>query len=60
MCYINLMRCSGAGMKLLVLQAFLGHEDPRTTSRYVHVSDENLRAEYQAALQRRGQRGGDA
>nr|WP_230484151.1 tyrosine-type recombinase/integrase [Mycobacterium avium] len=40
---------SAAGIDLLALRALMGHVSPETTARYVHLSIEQLAAEYGAA-----------
>lgn len=40
---------ASAGMDLLTLRALMGHASPETTARYVHLSIEQLAAEYGAA-----------
>jgi integrase/recombinase XerC len=40
---------ASAGMDLLALRALMGHASPETTARYVHLSIEQLAAEYGAA-----------
>jgi site-specific recombinase XerD len=40
---------ASAGMDLLALRALMGHTSPETTARYVHLSLEQLAAEYGAA-----------
>ena len=40
---------ASAGIDLLVLRALMGHVSPETTARYVHLSVEQLAAEYGAA-----------
>jgi len=40
---------ASAGMDLLALRALMGHVSPETTARYVHLSIEQLAAEYGAA-----------
>ncbi|MEB3062685.1 tyrosine-type recombinase/integrase [[Mycobacterium] zoologicum] len=40
---------ASAGIDLLTLRALMGHVSPETTSRYVHLSVEQLAAEYGAA-----------
>lgn len=40
---------ASAGMDLLALRALMGHASPETTARYVHLSLEQLAAEYGAA-----------
>lgn len=40
---------SSAGIDLLALRALMGHASPETTARYVHLSIEQLAAEYGAA-----------
>lgn len=40
---------ASAGMDLLVLRELMGHSSPETTARYVHLSIEQLAAEYGAA-----------
>jgi site-specific recombinase XerD len=38
-----------AGVDLLALRQLMGHADPDTTARYVHLSAEHVAAEYAAA-----------
>jgi integrase/recombinase XerC len=40
---------ASAGIDLLALRALMGHSSPETTARYVHLSVEQLAAEYGAA-----------
>ncbi len=40
---------SSAGIDLLALRELMGHANPETTARYVHLSAEHLAAEYAAA-----------
>jgi integrase/recombinase XerC len=40
---------AGAGIDLLALRELMGHSSPETTARYVHLSIEQLAAEYAAA-----------
>ena len=40
---------ASAGIDLLALRALMGHVSPETTARYVHLSIEQLAAEYGAA-----------
>lgn len=40
---------AAAGIDLLALRELMGHASPETTSRYVHLSEEHLAAEYTAA-----------
>ena len=47
---------AAAGIDLLVLRELMGHANPETTARYVHLSTEHLAAEYAAARLVMGQR----
>jgi site-specific recombinase XerD len=40
---------AAAGIDLLTLRELMGHSSPETTARYVHLSIEQLAAEYAAA-----------
>jgi integrase/recombinase XerC len=40
---------AAAGIDLLALRELMGHTNPKTTARYVHLSTEHLAAEYAAA-----------
>ncbi len=40
---------AGAGIDLLVLRELMGHANPETTGRYVHLSGQTLAEEYAAA-----------
>jgi integrase/recombinase XerC len=41
---------ASAGIDLLALRALMGHVSPETTTRYVHLSIEQLAAEYGALV----------